>query len=487
MIAGVSLLVTGVLATLANSVRGRDRWQDQWVTNQRTALLLRPSETQWVALPKTLAPSVLYWALLLGFGGLLAAEFIKWLGGDSRTASTTWAASVQASVFLPDAAFTMLFLILIPLLFSPGTGIWVAFLAVQFENSIAAGMGLESHWWYWPGTVLLGGAALVELSMGLRQFNALRALRKALEQEVPETLPLSEEQAKWAREKATGGRWGTPILAGVALVAYLLFAWLLHRSIANGPGPEPEPFNPFLLAIALAAALGAVVLPCRIAWSMYRTTSIGSVLWILPTVDGGPLSVAGKDWLDTGALSEDEQKRGDCSCGQHSKLVELELGSDYSDEASVDLHCPVHGVDVVNAMGTAEFAAAARTKPWVWNELSSLPITAMGRQIGVLGYAGRGLPGRAGLVAGKEFVAIEGWRSEPEESYFGGHKVEALRQSGSEPETMPNRVPMAGRIDELDLRPFGIDGHAWRYKHGHPIFVSADQRGNGPGPDSGQI
>ena len=137
---------------------------------------------------------------------------------------------------------------------------------------------------------------------------------------------------------------------------------------------------------------------------------------------------------------------------------------------------------MVNAMGAAEFAAAARTKPWVWSPLSDLPITAMGRQIGVLGYAGRGLPGRAGLVAGKEFLAIEGWRSEPTESYLGVRKVEASRTSDSEPATAPKPVPRAGLIDELDLRPFGIDGHAWRYKHGHPIFVSADQRGNEPAP-----
>ena len=448
--------------------------------------MLRPSQSQWNALPKMPAPRVPYWALMLGLGGLLGAELVTWIGGDSRTGTATWASSVQASVFLPEAAVTMLFLILVPLLFTPRTGIWVAFLAVQLEHRISVVTGNEPHGWYWPATVLLGAACLLELSMGLRQFLALRSLRKTLEHEVPETLPLSEEQAKWARKEALGGRGGFLFLAGVALAAYLAFSLLLHLSITSGPGPEPEPFSPFLLAIALAAALGALVLPCRIVWSLYRTKLLGSVLWILPSSDGGPLSVAGKDWLDTGALSEDEQKRGDCSCAQHSKLVELELGSEYADEVSVDLHCTVHGVDAVNSMGAAEFATAARTQPWVWNALSSIPVTAMGRPIGVLGYAGPGLPGRVGLVEGRDFLAVDRWRGEPEECYFVGRKAEALRESEGQPETTQKTAPMAGIVDELDLRPFGIDGFARRYRHGHPIFVPADQRGNRTGPNSDQ-
>ena len=433
-----------------------------------------------------LAPRVLYWAMLLGFGGLLAAEFIKWLGDDAEMAPTTWVASVEPSGFMPDAAFTMLFLILLPVMFSPRTGIWVAFLAVQFENYIATSMGLEPHWWYWPSTVLLGAAALIELSMGLRQFIALRTLRKALEQETPKTRPITDEQAKWAREHARSGRGGFLFLAGVALAAYLAFSWLLNSSLANGPGsgPEPEPFSPFLLAVALGAALWAVVLPFKIAWRMFRARSIGSVLWILPTSDGGPLSVAGKDWLDTGHLSEDEQKRDGCSCKEQTEFEEIESGEEYMDEVHVDLHCAVHGVDAVNSMGTSEFAAMARSKPWVWSPLSDLPITAMGRPIGVLGFAGRGLPGRAGLVEEHEFVAIKGWRGEPSENYV--RVREAPGNSDSEPAAKPSTVPRAGRIDELDLRPFGIDGHAQRYKHGHPIFVAADQHGNRTDPNSDQ-
>ncbi|GAA1495893.1 hypothetical protein GCM10009628_08950 [Paeniglutamicibacter kerguelensis] len=297
-------------------------------------------------------------------------------------------------------------------------------------------------------------------------------------------LPLTREQAKWAREHARSGRGGFLFLTGLALAAYLAFSWFLNESRSNGPKPNSEPFEPFLLALALGAALWAAVLLCRIAWRIFRDGSIGSVLWILPTPDGGPLSVAGKDWLDTGDLSDEEQKRDGCSCDEQSKLVENVLGADYMDEVHVDLHCAVHGVDVVNSMGAAEFAAAARTKPWVWTQLSRLPITAMGRPIGVLGYAGRGLPGRTGLVEGHEFVAIEGWRGEPSENYV--RVREAQRNSDSEPATTPSPAPMAGRVDELDLRPFGIDGHAQRYKHGHPIFVSVDQRGNKAAPNFDQ-
>lgn len=474
----------GVLATLANSVRGREQWQDRWVTNPRTVRLVKPNAAQWNALPRMFPNSVLRGALLLGFGGFLASTAIASLSEDSSVEDTTWAASVEPAGFMPDTSITLMLLVLIPVLIVPRPGIWVAFLAVQFDNLVATSLGLEPRWWFWAGSVVMGAGGLVDLVMGLRQFMALRKLRCVLDQGASDVLPLTEEQAMWGREAAQSGRGAFVFLAGMALAAYLAFAWFLHESRTSGPEAYPEPFDPFLLAVALAAALWAVVLPLRIGWRRLRASLLGPVLWILPTPDGGPLSVAGIDWLDTGVLSEDEQKREGCSCAEDSAFTEEHSGAETMDEVSVDRHCPVHGVDVVNAMGAAELAAAARTASWVWSPLSGLPVTAMGRPIGVLGYAGPGLPGRAGVVDGHAFLAVEGWRGEPAENHLGRGRAGASRTSESDAETAPRPAPMAGRIDEVDLRPFGIDGFARRYKHGHPILVSALQLGNGTGPDS---
>ena len=129
--------------------------------------------------------------------------------------------------------------------------------------------------------------------------------------------------------------------------------------------------------------------------------------------------------------SEDEQKRDGCSCEDQTEFEASDSEADYMDDAHVDLHCAMHGVDAVNALGPPEFATMARTKPWVRSPLSRLPISAMGRPIGVLDYAGRGLPGRIGLVEDQGFLAIEGWRNGASENYV--RVSESLRNSHSEP------------------------------------------------------
>ncbi|MGL3804808.1 hypothetical protein ACSYDW_01785 [Paeniglutamicibacter sp. R2-26] len=393
---------------------------------------------------------------------------------------------MEPSGFMPDTSITLMLLVLIPVLIVPRPGIWVAFLAVQVDNIVATSLGLEPRWWFWASSAVIGAAGLIDMTMGMRQFMALRKLRHVLDQGASDVLPLTEEQATWGREDTQSGRGAFVFLACTALAAYLAFSWFLHESRTSGPEAYPEPFDPFLLAVALAAALWAGVLPLRFGWRRLRASLIGPVLWILPTPDGGPLSVAGMDWLDAGGLPEAEQQREGCSCAEDSAFTEEHSGAETMDEVSVDRHGAVHGVDVVNAMGTAEFAAAARTASWVWSPLSGLPVTAMGRPIGVLGYAGPGLPGRAGLVEENGFLAVERWRGEPAENHLGRGRSGATRTSESDGEAARKPAPMAGRIDELDLRPFGIDGFACRYKHGHPIFVPVDQRGNKTSPNSGQ-
>ena len=64
-------------STLTNSFRRRERWQDRGVTNQRTTLLLRPSEAQWDALPRMFPPAVLYRPASGVREGCCPGEFIQ--------------------------------------------------------------------------------------------------------------------------------------------------------------------------------------------------------------------------------------------------------------------------------------------------------------------------------------------------------------------------------------------------------------------------
>lgn len=449
------------------------------MTPMPVAELLRPSQTQWNALPRMFSHEVLRGAVLLGFGGFMGMYFWLSISGEPESPAPSYEVSLSPEYFFPYAMFAVFFLVLAPALIGPRPGIWLALVAVQLQKIVSIGFGLEPVWWYWYATAVLGVAAMVDLAMGWRQYAALNRLRESLKGEAPATLAISQEQAGWAKQNAMRGRWWVVFLTTISAVACVLFIWLLGRGRKNPTDPNAEPFDSFLLAVAISAALGAVVLLCRILWRLWRFKRFGSTLWILPDPRTGPVSIIGIGWLDGGALSRQEREHKGCSCYGKDEITREDPANQEPAEAEsydeeIDRHCELHGVDVVNAISAAEFSRSARARTWVWDSESFMPVTALGLPVGVLGYGGTGFLGRTVLLNGIEILGEDQWRLEPGENYVGMSFQETLWKTESKRIRSMHPAPRAGRRDLLDLRPFGIDGYAQRYRHGYPIFVPAE-------------
>ncbi len=298
---------------------------------------------------------VLRGAVLLGFGGFMGMYFWLSISGEPEPPAPSYEMSLTPEYFFPNATFAVFFLVLAPALIGPRPGIWLALVAVQLQKIVSIGFGLEPVWWYWYATAVLGIAAMVDLVMGWRQHAALNRLRESLNGEAPATLAISQEQAGWAKQNAMRGRWWVVFLTIISAVACVLFIWLLGRGRKNPTDPNAEPFDSFLLAVAIGAGLGAVVLLCRILWRLWRFKRFGSTLWILPDPRTGPVSILGMGWLDGGELSRQEREREGCSCYGKDGITREDPANEEPAEAEsydeeIDRHCELHGVDVVNAL-----------------------------------------------------------------------------------------------------------------------------------------
>ncbi|PQZ93491.1 hypothetical protein CQ018_07345 [Arthrobacter sp. MYb227] len=141
---------------------------------------------------------------------------------------------------------------------------------------------------------------------------------------------------------------------------------------------------------------------------------------------------------------------------------------------SIDKHCPIHGIDAVNAMTATEFAAQTLNQAWIWNRSSTHPLNAVENTTAVLGFAGTGLLGRVGILDDEGFTQIPGSPVQPLENYALMKLEETLWKRNSARIPRSNPAPLIGMIDELDLHGLGIFGSIRCYRHAHPIFVPTD-------------
>ena len=418
------------------------------MTTKLNAPLIEASVEQWEKLPRVFSPAILRRVLVFGYAAPFVAKLWGHVGAWSDGQAISWGLSPTE---------LLLVVILIPVLAAPRIGLWVALGALQ--SSWLLEPGFEPQWSYFLGTSILGIAAVTDLFMGLRQRIAIGSLVQKLRGSSQTMVPLGHDHDVNIRRDAREGWWLIPgFLAALGIV-----------SISD--------MSP---AISFGIVLWLCMLSIRTTWRILSSKTLGLTLWVLPPSNDGPITTLGFTWLTSQGLPQEEQSRAGCSCEAHEEFVDNSpVGSSFDEEfysgIAADDHCPIHGIDAVNAMTATEFAALALKHSWIWNRSSTLPLNAVESTSAVLGFAGTGLLGRVGILGDEGFMQVPGAPVQPLENYALMKLEEALwkRLSARIPDTNP--APRVGMIDELDLHGLGISGSIRRYRHAHPIFVPLEE------------
>ena len=418
------------------------------MTSQPQVPLLEATVEQWEKLPRVFSPAILRRILVFGYAAPIVAKLWGNVGQWSDGQVVSWGL---------NPAELLLLIILIPVLVAPRVGLWAALGALQSSWLLVP--DFEPDWSYFMGTAIVGIAAVTDLFMGLRQRLAIGSLARKLRDSSSTTVPLGQEHASNIRRDAREGWW---LIPGFLAVLGLLTA---------------SDMSP---ALSFGVVLWLCVLIIRTLWRVFSTRILVHTLWVLPPSNDGPITTLGFAWLTSQGLPQEEQTRAGCSCEAHEEFVENSpVGSSFDEEfyggIAVDVHCPIHGIDAVNAMTATEFAAVALNQAWIWNRSSTLPLHAVENATAVLGFAGTGLLGRVGILGDEGFTQVPGSPVQPLENYALAKLEETLWKRSSDRIPAANPAPRIGMLDELDLRGLGITGRIRRYKHAHPMFVPTDE------------
>ncbi|GAA1409119.1 hypothetical protein AUR04nite_23120 [Glutamicibacter uratoxydans] len=259
--------------------------------------------------------------------------------------------------------------------------------------------------------------------------------------------------------------------AFVSLAAAGALYWFAGKVFADEAGRsaqelEDQSFSDVVMAGALLLGCIGVVWIFRTATALAARSAVGPVVWDLGQVEA-ELGMVFDDGLAGGDISTANDALADrCIC--LSELIQLfpddaqEIRD--SDFISASTHCPAHGITAVNSLSTEEFCRVAEAS-WLWEMLSEVPRSAAtSSQTRLLvGFAGAAFTGFPGRINSEGAVEIN------DSAYFDPDQEDA-----AEPMTAPGAPPSVGRLDEIDLRPAGINGHARRFEHSRAWFIPGD-------------
>jgi hypothetical protein len=203
-------------------------------------------------------------------------------------------------------------------------------------------------------------------------------------------------------------------------------------------------------------------------WRLFAMRRVGKrLVWEVPAgaglapswpfLDDASGLVSAKDATSGGCLCLLEFRR---SCPDADERLLAEEGVHASD------YCPRHGIDRINDLPAAEFAAVA-AEAWLWDERSELPERSAPNENRLLlyGFAGRTYTGipltvRAGYV----------------DANFPDIGLARVAEPGvAVPDWDKADRPAAGVLDTIDLRPAGYNGFAFRYRHGRAWFEAPER------------
>lgn len=325
-------------------------------------------------------------------------------------------------------------------------------LAAAFPHALD-GYSVTSVWW--TGAAVALGWLGYSVFDGIRQLRAVHSLAASCA--TSSELRLSKDAAQLPlRSSFRDWLWAL----GLGLAAVVAWVWTF-QAFTNEKGQIWEQVGDSLISDLLASAalaLSALALGqltgCLL--SVWSSSRVGAVVWKLPQAPGPVLDfglMGGRDAATI--LAEGEGNVPRCIC--QAELIQVfPLDADDirdSDEFSAGPHCPVHGIDVINALTHDQFRDMAHV-PWLWDENSMVPA---GNEL-LVGYAGYPFTGFSARADRQGLVQIAPW---------SGPALERRRGEEDSPVT---HAPSVGLLDSIDLRSVGIRGSARRFKHSRAWF-----------------
>ena len=425
--------------------------------------LLSPSRDQWTGIPLRLSrPFVgrVAWLILASTTVGIYAGFRRWedSGPRARVGGYTLLDVLDIAGICLIVAFSA-----------------VGWLIYRFNHGLAPLLlGLmamtqtlesrvEAPFW-WLGALFASLWALLDSGFMLRQMLHLRALVRDLS---PGTALSLTEDSRYQL------RFGAGVNLMLAIAWWLLAAvlwWITLRIFNSMPGPgAADPgrswWSDFLASAAvLASAMGCYLL-LRFALGGVARSLTGVHAWQLPAGPGPVADLSPESDIEAGMIDVGRDT-AEARCICLTELLQVfpddALDIRSSPEVSANNHCPIHGIDALNAMTPEEFRRAA-SSTWLWDPLSKVPFSCddPGAIPVVVGFSGAAYTGYYGTATSQGTIEFP---ETPDRAVERGQG-----EKSNEPE--PAAAPSVGAVDRVDLRPAGISGHAVRYRHARAWFV----------------
>ncbi|GAB3555706.1 hypothetical protein GCM10027404_32920 [Arthrobacter tumbae] len=322
---------------------------------------------------------------------------------------------------------------------------------------------------WWVGTALAGLWAFSYAAGALRSLAQVRSLARA---SLTERETLIGPNAKNAVTRFFRRR-AFLLLSLAALTATAWTITILLFSSERGrqfEGPDGDIVSDLIATVAVAATLLAIAEAVLFFWRLVAVRAAGhDLVWEVPQIEG---AAAPYTPIGLRAVIEAEDLRADsCICRTEWSRAdpegEYELSSD--DDIPVSDYCPDHGIDRINASTQSEFLAMTH-EPWIWDESSVLPQSSNpdAQRTLLYGFAG---PSFAGIVLREKSGVVDA--SSPYADPITMEQPAIRSYDGYHGDYNQAQRPGAGMVDEIDLRPVGYDGSAFRYRHGRAWYESA--------------
>lgn len=422
--------------------------------------LLRPTRSDWAALPRRRSGIRVTLIAWLAGAGTVAGAFVADRGWEAAPPPGPDAALLPLEVAVVAATLAAVYFAA----FGWAVGRRAAFasLVVFTVCSVVHAIGGSVSTPVWAAGALVGWLlAGREARSSLGQIREVRSLAERLRD--GSTVLVGTKALAAERRALSRGR---GVVAALTVVSLLLWAAFMVQ-LANGGGRvtvAPETiFAPSTASLAGVATLMTVLWAAQYVWRWWAHRQLAATVWQIPSAEG---PVWTEDFVRSygeGLTLKDSETSG-CICLVEAKRRDLDEGPDWTiGTIPADDYCPAHGIDAVNALDHGGFRDLARAS-WLWDASSALPQSDADTAYSgaaLLAFAGHAFPGIPVFREANDVDSV---------SPFVEPAMEITREErGGPPQWVdPDFVPPAERgiLDVIDLGPAGLPGTAARYRHG---------------------
>lgn len=426
---------------------------------ENVRVLVRPSKSDWVGLPRRGSGSRSVLAAWLAGVFTIAIAFVVDRGWEEPVLS--WEESLlPVNVFgAAAAACTAMFALLGWALGRASAFGLVLVLAVCAGLHGTVGAASAPVWV--SGALVAVVLAAAEAWSSSRQLKAVKQVAARLKD--GPTVQVGANALSAERRALRQGRWFT---AGLAALSIVLWGWLSVQWFNAGnqvPPSDGSSFDPVVAQFAGVATALTVVSTGRNLWRWWAHRQMRRTVWMVPCA-GGPVWAPGLDPSYGDGIDPKDADSPDCSCRAEAQRRHIDDDEEDWNTSKILAgdYCPLHGIDVVNSLDHDTFRALARTT-WLWDRSSLMPSTeteASDTAAGLVAFAGHafgGIPVQR-IGSGTDSVSPKVQAAEELKT------TDTAVPQWAEPEYSPPHE--RGVLDIVDLTPAGMRGIATRYRHG---------------------